>query len=82
MTDTYSLVVSVLCDLLHLEPHEIRPGLALVDDLGADSLDLTAIGVDLEVLCELPETDIAPEMASLRTVADLTAYFGMRRLDL
>jgi acyl carrier protein len=61
---------------LGLAPSELVPEARLVEDLGADSLDLVELVMALEEIfdVELPEADVEP----LRTIADLEQYLLAR----
>ncbi|WP_233096166.1 acyl carrier protein [Alicyclobacillus sp. SO9] len=69
-------VRKVVCSQLGVEPEEVNPGSQFVDDLGADSLDLTelAIAFEDEFELEIPESDFG----KLSTVANVVSYLNGR----
>lgn len=46
--NTLARVKSILCDRLRVSPNEVLEDSDLREDLGADSLDLVEVGMDLE----------------------------------
>lgn len=48
MSDVFEKVRSILVDLIAVEEDEVVPEAALIEDLGADSLDLVQFIVKLE----------------------------------
>lgn len=52
-------VRKVVCDQLQVETEEVKPDSLFVDDLGADSLDLTelAVAFEDEFDIEIPDSD-------------------------
>ena len=68
----YDSVVETLCNQLGLEASDIDITSSLVDDLGADSISMLEIVMELEDVFDI---DIPDEVAEdLRTVSDLVAY--------
>lgn len=67
------IVVAIIADQLGEDVEAIRPGMALVDELGADSLDLDCISLELEERFHLRAITDA-EMAAMRCVADVIAF--------
>ena len=63
---------SILAEQLGLEPAEIRPEANILDDLGADSLDVVEMVMSLEQAfdIEMPDEDVE----SMRTIADLERF--------
>lgn len=63
---------SILAAQLGLEPAEIRPEANILDDLGADSLDVVEMVMSLEQAfdIEMPDEDVE----SMRTIADLERF--------
>jgi acyl carrier protein len=51
-------VRSILCEQLGLADPEVRREARLVDDFGADSLDIVEIAMDLEEAYRLPATTL------------------------
>ncbi len=72
----FERVVRIICDLLELDENEIFPETSIVDDLGADSVQVYEIFIDLEDEFDL---DIPDEDAEeLRTVSDIVGYIEER----
>ncbi|MBR3356200.1 MAG: acyl carrier protein [Oscillospiraceae bacterium] len=68
----YDSVVEALCNQLNLEASDIDISSSLVDDLGADSISMLEIIMELEDVFDI---DIPDEVAEdLRTVSDLVTY--------
>ena len=68
----YDSVVETLCNQLGLEASDIDISSSLVDDLGADSISMLEIIMELEDVFDI---DIPDEVAEdLRTVSDLVSY--------
>lgn len=69
-------VMNVVCAQLQVEASEVRPDSLFVDDLGADSLDLTelAVAFEDEFDLEIPDSDFS----QLATVAGVVDYIGRR----
>ncbi|WAH37860.1 acyl carrier protein [Alicyclobacillus dauci] len=69
-------VVKVVCNQLQVEKSEVKPASLFVDDLGADSLDLTelAVAFEDEFEIEIPEADFG----QLSTVAGVVEYIAGR----
>ena len=68
----YDSVVEALCNQLNLEASDIDISSSLVDDLGADSISMLEIIMELEDVFNI---DIPDEVAEdLRTVSDLVTY--------
>ncbi len=66
-----SAVTEILADRLDQSPRRIKPASRLVEDLGADSLDLVEIVMQVEEAFDIAIEDEAAER--IRTVADLLA---------
>ncbi len=68
--DTVEAVVAeVLVDLLCVNQDEVQPGATLFEDLGADSIDMVEIALELEDRFDMDIPDDVLESAA--TVADL-----------
>lgn len=69
-------VRKVVVAQLQVEAADVQPGSLFVDDLGADSLDLTelAVAFEDEFEIEIPEADFG----QLSTVAGVVAYISGR----
>jgi acyl carrier protein len=63
---------TILAAQLGLEPSEIRPEANILDDLGADSLDVVEMVMSLEQAfdIEMPDQDVE----AMRTIADLERF--------
>ncbi len=62
-------VIDILVQRLSLQPAQIRPDSRLMEDLGADSLDVVEIVMQLEETFGIEITDEQAE--SVRTVSEL-----------
>jgi len=65
-------VRSILAQQLGLELWEIRPEASILDDLGADSLDVVEMVMSLEQAFDIEMPD--EEVESMRTIADLERF--------
>ncbi len=77
MTDTSVLngkVRSVMAEQLGIDPAEIKPEANILDDLGADSLDVVELVMALEEIFDIEVPDEAVE--GLNTVGDIEAYIA------
>ena len=63
---------SILAAQLGLEPAEIRPEANILDDLGADSLDVVEMVMSLEQAFDIEMPD--DEVEAMRTIADLERF--------
>ena len=69
----YEKIVEMICSQFGLEADEISESTAFVDDLGADSLDVVELTIEMEDefgMSEVPEE----ELKKLVTVGDLVEY--------
>ncbi len=69
----YEKIVEMICNQFGLEAEEISESTAFVDDLGADSLDVVELTIEMEDefgMGEVPEE----ELKKLVTVGDLVEY--------
>lgn len=69
----YEKIVEKICTQFGLEPDNISEETSFVDDLGADSLDVVELTIEMEEefgMGEVPEE----ELKKLRTVGDLVEY--------
>jgi len=64
-------VIKVACEQLQVEPEVVKADSLFVDDLGADSLDLTelAIAFEDEFDIEIPDSDFV-EFSTVTSVVD------------
>ena len=69
-------VRKVVVNYLQSDPGSVKPESRFVDDLGADSLDLTelAVAFEDEFNLEIPDSDFG----QLSTVAGVVTYIGQR----
>jgi acyl carrier protein len=65
-------VRSIVAEQLGVDLGEVQPGASILDDLGADSLDVVEMVMSLEESfdIEVPDEDVE----GLRTVADVERY--------
>ena len=72
----FEKVAAVLAKQLHVEEESITPETNLVDDLGADSLDVVDLVMTLEdeFDMEIPDEDVE----NVRTVGDIVKYLEDR----
>lgn len=65
-------VIDIVVEQLGVDKDDVTPAKSFVDDLGADSLDLTELIMTFEERfgCEIPEK----EAETLRTVGDVIKY--------
>lgn len=70
--DIFEQVKKILCDQLDLDEEQVTEDSEVIDDLGADSLDIVDLVMTLEEEfdTEIPDEDIE----SLRTVGDIVKY--------
>jgi len=68
----FDKVKAILMEQLDLDEHEITPDSVIVDDLGADSLDIVDLVMSLEDEFDTEIPDDAIE--NLRTVGDVVKF--------
>lgn len=68
----FEKIRAILCDQLDVEEDKVTMNADIVDDLGADSLDVVDLVMSLEdeFDCEIPD-DVAEK---IKTVGDLVRY--------
>ena len=68
----FEKVREILCDQLDLEPEDITLDTNIIEDLGADSLDLVDFVMSLEDEFdkEIPDEDVE----TIKTVGDIVSY--------
>ena len=68
----FEKVREILCDQLDLEPEDITLDTNIIEDLGADSLDLVDFVMSLEDEFdkEIPDEDIE----GIKTIGDVVSY--------
>mgnify|MGYP001121808502 FL=1 len=74
--DIFEQVKKILCDQLDLEEEQVNKDSEVIDDLGADSLDIVDLVMTLEEEfdTEIPDEDIE----NLKTVGDIVKYIEDR----
>ena len=74
--DIFEQVKKILCDQLDLEEEQVTEDSEVIDDLGADSLDIVDLVMTLEEEfdTEIPDEDIE----NLKTVGDIVKYIEDR----
>ena len=74
--DIFEQVKKILCDQLDLEEEQVNEDSEVIDDLGADSLDIEDLVMTQE---EEFETEIQDEdIENLKTVGDIVKYIEER----
>ena len=74
--DIFEQVKKILCDQLDLEEEQVNEDSEVIDDLGADSLDIVDLVMTLE---EEFDTEIPDEnIENLKTVGDIVKYIEDR----
>lgn len=70
--DVFEEVKKILCDQLDLEEEQVTEEAEVIEDLGADSLDIVDLVMTLEEEfdTEIPDEDIE----NLKTVGDIVKY--------
>lgn len=70
--DTFEKVKSILCEQLDLDESQVTNDAEIINDLGADSLDIVDLVMTLEETfdTELPDEEIE----TLKTVGDIVKY--------
>ena len=74
--DIFEQVKKILCDQLDLEEEQVNEDSEVIDDLGADCLDIVDLVMSLEEEfdSEIPDEDIE----NLKTVGDIVKYIEDR----
>ena len=77
--DIFEQVKKILCDQLDLDEEQVTEDSEVIDDLGADSLDIVDLATTLEEEfdTEIPDEDIE----NLRTVGDIVKYIEERSAE-
>ena len=70
--ETFDRVRDILCEQLDIESDEVTTEASILDDLGAESLDVVDLVMNLEEAfdTEIPDEDIE----QLKTVGDVVRY--------
>lgn len=70
--DILEKIIGILCDQLDLDREQVTEDSEIIDDLGADSLDIVDLVMTLE---EEFDTEISDEMIEgMKTVGDVVRY--------
>lgn len=69
----YEKIVEKICTQFGLEPENVSEETSFVDDLGADSLDVVELTIEMEEEFGMAEVS-EEELKKLRTVGDLVEY--------
>ena len=74
MTDNEILdkVTTIVCNQLDVEKEQVKPAASFINDLGADSLDIVELVMELEEAFEMSIPDEDAE--KIRTVGEAVAY--------
>ncbi|MBN2908267.1 acyl carrier protein [Polycladomyces sp. WAk] len=72
MADTLERVKRIIVDKLNVDPSEVTPEASIKEDLGADSLDVMDLVLELEDEFEMEISD--EEAEKISTVGDIIAY--------
>ncbi|HXF28267.1 MAG TPA: acyl carrier protein [Chlamydiales bacterium] len=67
-------VIEIVAEVLGAEKHDVTPSKRLIEDLGADSLELTELMMEIEGKFDLSVPDA--EQAKLKTVKDLIDFIA------
>jgi acyl carrier protein len=70
-------VREIICDKLSVKPEQITPETSFINDLGADSLDIVELVMELEDKFEIQIPD--EEAEKIQTVGDAVAYIEENR---
>lgn len=66
-------IIKMVAEQFMIDENEISADTSLVDDLGADSLDVVELTMALEETFSLPDTP-EDELTNIHTVGDLADY--------
>ena len=73
MSDVTEKVTKIIIDQLGVTAEEVKPAASFVEDLGADSLDLTELIMAMEEEFNVGEID-EDDLPGLKTVGDCVRY--------
>ena len=72
--DVLEKIIDILCDQLDLDREQVTEDSEIIDDLGADSLDIVDLIMTLE---DEFDTEITDEMVEgMKTVGDIVSYIN------
>jgi acyl carrier protein len=77
LADTFERVKKIIVDRLGVDESEIKPEASFKDDLGADSLDVVELVMELEDEFDLEISDEDAE--KIATVGDVITYINSRK---
>jgi len=72
-------VISIIMEQLEVTKEECRPEAAFIEDLGADSLDLVELIMEMEENFGLQISD--DELGKIRTIGDVIAYMKSKGIS-
>ena len=75
MSEISEKVCKIIVDQLGVSADEVKPEASFVEDLGADSLDLTELIMAMEEEFEIGETQ-EEDLGALKTVGDAVNYIA------
>ena len=79
VNDIGKRVIKIIAENLNVEESKVVPEASFIEDLGADSLDIVELIMELEVQLE---TEIPDEVAQkILTVQDAIDYIGSKVLE-
>ncbi|MDQ0206391.1 acyl carrier protein [Alkalicoccobacillus murimartini] len=77
MADTLSRVTKIVVDRLDIEEAQVKPEASFKDDLGADSLDVVELVMELEDEFDIEISD--EEAEKIATVGDVITYIDSQQ---
>lgn len=75
---TSEKIIEVIANQLGVDKEMVLPSANIVDDLGADSLDVTELAMALEETFDIEISD--DDAGNIRTVQDIFDYLKERRI--
>jgi acyl carrier protein len=76
MADTAQRIRVLVAEQLGIDPQEVRPEASILDDLGADSLDVVELVMAIEDEFDIEVPDEAAE--GIRTIGDVERYVSQQ----
>ncbi|MEK4565362.1 acyl carrier protein [Alkalihalobacillus sp. FSL R5-0424] len=77
MADTLSRVTKIVVDRLDIDEAQVKPEASFKDDLGADSLDVVELVMELEDEFDIEISD--EEAEKIATVGDVISYIDSQQ---
>lgn len=74
--DLGTRIRTIVVEQLGVEPSEVTPNASILDDLGADSLDVVELVMALEESFDIVVPD--EDVERLQTIADVQQYLELR----